>query len=96
MQVAAENLLLCGGGSAAAGLGPRLLQEVRLQMPPPLTPSLLHSPEYMPPATQQLSVWMGGAILSKVGLPLCLGDKFGMQAILVVLVGCGDLPLPLL
>lgn len=66
MQVLLENVLICGGGSAVEGLPARLLKEVQLQMQPSAVPATTATPEYMPPTTLQHSVWVGGAVLSKV------------------------------
>lgn len=57
---------MCGGGSGAAGLGPRLLHEIKSIAPPSAQPGLCAVPEYMPEHTLRAAAWMGGAVLSKV------------------------------
>ena len=69
LQVALESLLVCGGGSGVQGLALRLLRELRLSLPPSASPGLIQAPEYTPASTLQHSVWMGGAVLSKVDSP---------------------------
>ena len=66
MQVLLENLLVCGGGSSVEGLSTRLLKELQLQLQPSAIPATISTPEYMPSNTLQHSVWVGGAVLSKV------------------------------
>lgn len=66
MQTFFENLLVCGGGSAVQGLPARLLKDLQLKMQPNTMIATLSSPEYLPQSTLQRSVWMGGAVLSKV------------------------------
>ena len=69
MQAAMESILVCGGGSAVPGLGPRLLREVRGRVPASIAPQLLQPPDYMPSQTLRYATWMGGAVLSKVSCP---------------------------
>ena len=63
-----ESMLVCGGGSAISGLGPRVLREVRGRVPASVTPQQLLPPDYMPSQTLRFATWMGGAVLAKVGL----------------------------
>ncbi|CAL8461863.1 g1394 [Coccomyxa elongata] len=64
-----ENIYICGGGSAAPGVGPRLLREICSLAPPSMQPALCPTPEYMPDYTTRMAAWMGGAVLSKVVFP---------------------------
>ncbi|KAK9820164.1 hypothetical protein WJX72_006966 [[Myrmecia] bisecta] len=61
-----ETMLVCGGGSGVPGLLPRLHKEMTALCPPSLQPQFCTCPGYMPEHTFKYSVWMGGAILSKV------------------------------
>lgn len=64
-----ENIVLCGGTSAMAGLDARFQKEAVLVANPSVRPSLIKPPEYMPDNTLNNSAWMGGAILAKVVFP---------------------------
>eukprot|EP00191_Tetraselmis_sp_GSL018_P016556 CAMPEP_0177579642 /NCGR_PEP_ID=MMETSP0419_2-20121207/1078_1 /TAXON_ID=582737 /ORGANISM="Tetraselmis sp., Strain GSL018" /LENGTH=245 /DNA_ID=CAMNT_0019068341 /DNA_START=86 /DNA_END=825 /DNA_ORIENTATION=- len=68
-KIVYEHLILCGGLSGLPGIGERLMQELRLLAPPSTIPTLYPFPDYMPDHTKNCSVWMGGAILSKVVFP---------------------------
>ena len=67
MQAFAENVLVCGGGSAVTGLGAAVVAEMQSVSTPSLQPTLCSCPDYMPEHTLKHSSWMGAAILSKVG-----------------------------
>ena len=66
LQVLLENMTVCGGGSALAGLKQRLLREVRALAPASWNPNIFAKPPYLPDHTLQHAAWVGGAILSKV------------------------------
>ena len=66
LQAFAENVLVCGGGSAVTGLGAAIVAEMQSVSTPSLQPALCSSPDYMPEHTLKHSSWMGAAILSKV------------------------------
>ncbi len=61
-----ENLLLCGGGGAAAGLQQRLVREMRLQAPLAAQPAACGVAEYLPAGTQRCAAWSGGAVMARV------------------------------
>jgi actin-related protein 7 len=65
-KVVAEGVLVCGGGAGAAGLGERLLAELRRLAHPAAPPGLCPLPDYLPAHTAQRAAWMGGAVLAKV------------------------------
>ena len=68
-KMAAENLLICGGGSKVKGLDVRLLHEMHLAFPPSFQVSFVRTPEYMPRTVPEHSTWVGGFIEAKIAFP---------------------------
>jgi actin-related protein 7 len=61
-----DNLLLCGGGSAAAGLQQRFVREMRLLSPLAAQPGGCGVAEYLPQSAQLCAAWSGGAVMARV------------------------------
>lgn len=98
VQAFAENVLVCGGGSAVTGLGAAVVAEMQSVSTPSLQPALCNCPDYMPEHTLKHSSWMGAAILSKVTMTTVNDCKMiGMQGIAYVQIEtCYHLKLPAL
>lgn len=61
-----ENVLVCGGGACIPGIGERVVQDMRAQLPNSLVPTLCQMPEYMLVQSQQFVPWIGGAVMAKL------------------------------
>ena len=90
LQAFAENIMVCGGGSAASGLGAQIVADMQSVSTPSLQPALCSCPDYMPEHTLKHSSWMGAAILSKVTatIPAFLGSYKGLCLIGLCLCWC--------